>query len=1550
MFDAKVSAVSAGNFIGVNNLGANQYSIDNLGLVINGNSIEQSGYGQIGYSDIGNSVLMFGSNIYNGSSNTYGLGINNDVRSSNQFFLGRDNVMRDTDSYLLGYNLSAESRNNFLFGYNNNTQQPDAFIIGRDVTNKWRDNIAIGIGFTPDKDSAIQLGITDPTLDIYRNVINIRNAELQLNGNPGNPGEILMSNGGGSAPVWNTASSLGSMNFSLGSVGSTPSITASASLGGTITLNIPNASVTATGLLRSSDWTIFNNKINLTSLSVTGGLLSYNNLTWVFGWTGTTTNITEWINLYFTNLRAQNALSGTVTAINSSIATATGNIATLTTNLATTNSNLATATGNIATLSWNLNTLSGQTNTNTTNISTLSGNLALTNTNLATLSWVVATKIGLTSLSALWPLTYNNTTGVFSLWNASTTTTGALTGTDWNTFNNKIGSLNGLTNTTQTFAIGTIWTDFNIVSSAGVHTFNIPDASITARGFVSTGSQIFAWAKTFAVAPTLSGFTLGSVLFAWVGWVISQNNAQYFWDTTNNRLGIGTPSPTTTLDISTTTAIWGIQSTNYGNTNDVFLRRAQGTRAAPTAILGASSILGRFLGQGYDGGSFQNGASISMETDAVPAAGSMPSRIVFSTSTGGSTTPTERMRINSIGYVGIGNNNPWVSLEVTWGIRARGGQPGAGGVNNNGYAFNGIGDVDSGMFSSADGQIEWYSNNVERMRLITNGSLGIGTIAPVSTTHISGWGAASTLRLTNNTAGNLVTDGFLMTHATTGITSLFNIENADMSIWTNNLERMRIQAWGNVGIGTITPWARLEINSGLPGTGGLRFTNLTSATTPIVPNGKVLTVDANGDVVITTDATTGTSSGVTTVAAFSNAPADPNGLVIAGTNISLVAANATNAGWVSIIAQTFGWDKTFANNMFVTGNSTVSANSTINGIGTIAGNAFFNGNTTIGNATTDRFTLTSQILGASPFVFQGLTDNAFTTTLNLIDPTANNILTLPNTSGTLMVDPLTTIWDMMFRNGANINTRLAIWSTGQILSVVWGLPSWTGATSLGTIGLTVWNIGTDIGVTGSPAALGWILNLNIPYASLTASGLLRSSDWNAFNSKIGSLNGLTLPTQTFAIGTSGTDFTIISTGSTHTFNLPDAGTGSRWLINTTSQMIAGTKTFTSNPVMSAMTVGSVPFVGSGKTLSENNAALFWNSASGSLGIGTNTPATTLQVAWDIRVGTTGTNGCIQGFGWATIAGTCSSDERLKRDVNDISGLLAKWDGLRVVNYKWNDQAKTLYQNNTGATQIGYLAQNVESLFPELVSTNREGYKQVNYSALSIYSAEAIRELSTSKADSGALMTLSGSLESLKARVDTLTGSTIIENHYTTTADTYVTTGSTVINNYTFTSTGMESTHDMVVVDQIRAETVGILDVYTYISSRITALFDVILEITVLKLTALRWYFEEIYTQKIFTREITTEKLCLKKSDATISCFSAEDIESVLARPVTLPPPIDHAPPPSDPPPSDTPPSSGTGGPIGSTDTGSLEPQSSPSGSSVIDTPPSSEPAPVVSGE
>lgn len=50
-----------------------------------------------------------------------------------------------------------------------------------------------------------------------------------------------------------------------------------------------------------------------------------------------------------------------------------------------------------------------------------------------------------------------------------------------------ISSLNTLTDSSQVFAIGTTGTDFNISSGGGIHTFNLPTASIANRGLLSSG-------------------------------------------------------------------------------------------------------------------------------------------------------------------------------------------------------------------------------------------------------------------------------------------------------------------------------------------------------------------------------------------------------------------------------------------------------------------------------------------------------------------------------------------------------------------------------------------------------------------------------------------------------------------------------------------------------------------------------------------------------------------------------------------------------------------------------------------------------------------------------------------------------------------------------------------------------------------------------------------------------------------------------------------------------------------------------------------------------
>lgn len=62
---------------------------------------------------------------------------------------------------------------------------------------------------------------------------------------------------------------------------------------------------------------------------------------------------------------------------------------------------------------------------------------------------------------------------------------------------------------------------------------------------------------------------------------------------------------------------------------------------------------------------------------------------------------------------------------------------------------------------------------------------------------------------------------------------------------------------------------------------------------------------------------------------------------------------------------------------------------------------------------------------------------------------------------------------------------------------------------------------------------------------------------------ITSLGGLTGATQTFATGTTGTDFNIASSGTTHTFHMPDAGATQRGVVTTGTQTFAGDKTFSS---------------------------------------------------------------------------------------------------------------------------------------------------------------------------------------------------------------------------------------------------------------------------------------------------------------------------------------------------------------------------------------------------
>jgi hypothetical protein len=86
----------------------------------------------------------------------------------------------------------------------------------------------------------------------------------------------------------------------------------------------------------------------------------------------------------------------------------------------------------------------------------------------------------------------------------------------------------------------------------------------------------------------------------------------------------------------------------------------------------------------------------------------------------------------------------------------------------------------------------------------------------------------------------------------------------------------------------------------------------------------------------------------------------------------------------------------------------------------------------------------------------------------------------------------------------------------------------------------------------------------------------------------------------------------------------------------------------------------------------------------------------------------------------------SSDARFKTQVRPLTGALAGALALRGVRYRLN--ALGLSRGGDAGEQVGFLAQEVERVYPELVSTNAQGYKAVNYAQLTPVLLEAIREL------------------------------------------------------------------------------------------------------------------------------------------------------------------------------------------------------------------------------
>jgi hypothetical protein len=152
---------------------------------------------------------------------------------------------------------------------------------------------------------------------------------------------------------------------------------------------------------------------------------------------------------------------------------------------------------------------------------------------------------------------------------------------------------------------------------------------------------------------------------------------------------------------------------------------------------------------------------------------------------------------------------------------------------------------------------------------------------------------------------------------------------------------------------------------------------------------------------------------------------------------------------------------------------------------------------------------------------------------------------------------------------------------------------------------------------------------------------------------------------------------------------------------------------------------------------------------GQVAIGDHTPGRKLDVDGIIRVGaTSGTIGCVEDRDGTVIAGTCASDLRFKKNVTPFGNVLSNFAKLRPVNYFW--RTEEFADQHFGKRQsFGLIAQDVEKLFPDLVSTDEKGFKAINYSKLPLYTIQAVRELKAENDD------LRSRLERQQSQIDEL---------------------------------------------------------------------------------------------------------------------------------------------------------------------------------------------------
>ena len=377
------------------------------------------------------------------------------------------------------------------------------------------------------------------------------------------------------------------------------------------------------------------------------------------------------------------------------------------------------------------------------------------------------------------------------------------------------------------------------------------------------------------------------------------------------------------------------------------------------------------------------------------------------------------------------------------------------------------------------------------------------------------------------------------------------------------------------------------------------------------------------------------------------------------------------------------------------------------------------------------------------FVFEGSTADSFETTVSVIDPTADRTINFPNVSGTVLTtgnfSDITAIGvqsgSIVFEGSTANSFETSLTVTDPTADRTITLPDLTGTVSLIDATETLTNKTLTTPVIAEIDASGDMTIDAVGDIILDAGGdQIRFHDGSAL---IGFINmasdNITLKSE---VGDKDIIFQGVDDSSAITALTLDMSAAGSAIFN------AGA-TFNSNVEVKngATSAGKILFYEDSDNGS-NAVTLVGPASTGDITVTLPTQAGTVVVSNttdgnDVQLDSLGLNTAASGTAGelrATndITAFYSSDISLKENIVEIPSALDMVDKLRGVFFDWKDD----YIESKGGEDgyfmrkhdVGFIAQEVEAVLPEVVGTRKDGIKAIKYDRLVPLLLQAIKEL------------------------------------------------------------------------------------------------------------------------------------------------------------------------------------------------------------------------------